>query len=86
MIKKIIRELKFRRTLRNSRKRYRIEFGGKYKDLDNNSICYVDPEDTDEVNYMFHVYLLEPDAKIIVELCDGSEREVKLGRRRKTKE
>lgn len=82
MIKKLIQEWKFRRTLRNSRKRYRVETSGVYED----HTFYVDSQDKDDVYYIFHNFLANKDAKIIVEFCDGSEREVKLGRRRKTRE
>ncbi|MCM1222311.1 MAG: hypothetical protein NC548_48375 [Lachnospiraceae bacterium] len=69
---------------------YRVEGKGKYKDIikknpDLKSIR-IDIDDAESIEYMFHVYLTEPDARIFVEFADGTEREVKLGRRKKIRQ
>lgn len=79
--KGIIDKWKFRRILANSRDRYRVEFSGEYGDHTE----YVDPHDKDAIYYMFHVFLDNPNVKIFLEYVNGSEREIKLGRREITK-
>lgn len=64
---------------------YRCEFSGEYKDLVNsgegfNRVQRVDPQNRNDVYYMFHVYLTDPSVKIYVEWNDGTCQEVCLGK------
>ena len=55
---------------------YRVVFSGKYKRLADSDEVFVDSQDKDEVYYLFHVYLNNPDVKIYVCYHDGTQKRV----------
>ena len=59
---------------------YRVVFSGKYKRLVDSDEVFVDSQDKDEVYYLFHVYLNNPDVKIYVCYHDGTQKRIKLRR------
>ena len=44
----------------------------------NGQVVFVDSQDKDEVYYMFHVYLCDPDVRLYVCWSDGSKQEIVL--------
>lgn len=64
---------------------YRVVFSGKYKRLADSDEVFVDSQDKDEVYYLFHVYLNNPDVKIYVCYHDGTQKRIKLRRARRWK-
>ena len=59
---------------------YRVIFSGKYKGITDSDEKFVDSQDKDEVYYLFHVYLNNPDVKIYVCYHDGTQKRIKLRR------
>lgn len=59
---------------------YRVVFSGKYKGITDSDEIFVDSQDKDEVYYLFHVYLNNPDVKIYVCYHDGTQKRIKLRR------
>lgn len=59
---------------------YRVVFSGKYKGLADSDEVFVDSQDKDEVYYLFHVYLNNPDVKIYVCYHDETEKKIVLKR------
>lgn len=57
---------------------YRVVFSGKYKGLSESDEIFIDSQDRDEVYYLFHVYLDNPDATIYVCYHDGTEKKLVL--------
>lgn len=57
---------------------YRVVFSGKYKGITDSDEAFVDSQDKDEVYYLFHVYLIDPDVKIYVCFHDGTQKRIKL--------
>ena len=51
---------------------YRVEFSGRYE----KSSEFVDSLDRDDVYYLFHCFINDPDVRIYVVYHDGSEFEV----------
>lgn len=62
------------------RTHYRVVCKGKYKGLVPNNEMIVDSHDKDEVYYLFHVHLLDPNVKIYVCFNDGTQKRIKLRR------
>lgn len=65
---------------------YRVVFSGKYKGLADSDEVFVDSQNNDDVLYLFHVYLDNPDVTIYVCYHDGTEKKIvlkKLRRRNK---
>lgn len=62
------------------RTHYRVVFTGKYKGIVPNDEVIVDTQDKDEVYYLFHVYLDNPNVKIYVCYHDGRQKRIKLRR------
>lgn len=60
------------------RSHYRVEFYGQYEHLDCDKEVIVDVQDTDEVYYLFNVYLADPDVRIFLCYNDGTEFEIML--------
>lgn len=59
---------------------YRVVFSGKYKGLADSDEVFVDSQDKDDVLYLFHVYLDNPDVTIYVCYHDGTEKKIVLKR------
>lgn len=57
---------------------YRVVFSGKYKGLTDSDEVFVDSQNWDDVLYLFHVYLDNPDATIYVCYHDGTEKKIVL--------
>ena len=57
---------------------YRVVFSGKYKGLADSDEVFVDSQDNDDVLYLFHVYLDNPDVTIYVCYHDGTEKIIVL--------
>lgn len=57
---------------------YRVVFSRKYKGITDSDEIFVDSQDKDEVYYLFHVYLNNPDVKIYVCYHDGTEKKIVL--------
>lgn len=57
---------------------YRVVFSGKYKGLLDFDEVFVDSQDRDDVYYLFHVYLDNPDATIYICYHDGTEKKIVL--------
>lgn len=55
---------------------YRVVFSGKYKGLADSDEVFVDSQDNNDVLYLFHVYLDNPDVTIYVCYHDGTERKL----------
>ena len=66
---------------------YRVVFSGKYKGLADSDEVFVDSDNNDDVLYLFHVYLDNPDVTIYVCYHDGTEKKnvLKKSRRRNKK-
>lgn len=59
---------------------YRVVFSGKYKGLADSDEVFVDSDNNDDVLYLFHVYLDNPDVTIYVCYHDGTEKKIVLKR------
>ena len=66
---------------------YRVVFSGKYKGLADSNEVFVDSQNNDDVLYLFHIYLDNPDVIIYVCYHDGTEKKIilKKSRRRNRK-
>lgn len=62
---------------------YRVVFSGKYKGLADSDEVFVDSQDKDDVLYLFHVYLDNPDVTIYVCYHDGTEKKIVLKKSRR---
>ena len=62
---------------------YRVVFSGKYKGLTDSDEVFVDSQDNDDVLYLFHVYLDNPDVTIYVCYHDGTEKKIVLKKSRR---
>lgn len=62
---------------------YRVVFSGKYKGLADSDEVFVDSQDKDDVLYLFHVYLDNPDVTIYVYYHDGTEKKIVLKKSRR---
>lgn len=62
---------------------YRVIFSGKYKGLADSDEVFVDSQNNDDVLYLFHVYLDNPDATIYVCYHDGTEKKIVLKKSRR---
>lgn len=62
---------------------YRVVFSGKYKGLADSDEVFVDSQDNDDVLYLFHVYLDNPDVTIYVCYHDGTEKKIVLKKSRR---
>lgn len=58
-------------------------FSGKYKGLADSDEVFVDSQDKDDVLYLFHVYLDNPDVTIYVCYHDGTEKKIVLKKSRR---
>lgn len=59
---------------------YRVVFSGKYKGFADSDEVFVDSQNSDDVLYLFHVYLDNPDVTIYVCYHDGTQKRIKLRR------
>lgn len=64
---------------------YRVVFSGKYKGLADSDEVFVDSQDKDDVLYLFHVYLDNPDVTIYVCYHDGTEKKIVLKKSKRRK-
>lgn len=62
---------------------YRVVFSGKYKGLADSDEVFVDSQDKDDILYLFHVYLDNPDVTIYVCYHDGTEKKIVLKKSRR---
>jgi hypothetical protein len=62
---------------------YRVVFSGKYKGLADSDEVFVDSDNNDDVLYLFHVYLDNPDVTIYVCYHDGTEKKIVLKKSRR---
>lgn len=62
---------------------YRVVFSGKYKGPADSDEVFVDSQDKDDVLYLFHVYLDNPDVTIYVCYHDGTEKKIVLKKSRR---
>ena len=62
---------------------YRVVFFGKYKRLADSDEVFVDSDNNDDVLYLFHVYLDNPDVTIYVCYHDGTEKKIVLKKSRR---
>lgn len=62
---------------------YRVVFSGKYKGLADSEEVFVDSQNNDDVLYLFHVYLDNPDVTIYVCYHDGTEKKIVLKKSRR---
>lgn len=64
---------------------YRAVFSGKYKGLADSYEVFVDSQNNDDVLYLFHVYLDNPDVTIYVCYHDGTEKKIVLKKSKRRK-
>lgn len=60
------------------RTHYKVVFSGKYAGICDSDVVLVDTQDKEDVYYLFHVYLDNPDVTIYVCYSDGTEKRIAL--------